>query len=54
MKDLGYANNWDDTPDEVRKCRKKQHVKKTKEVGRCSIEYSCPICEFKYKVDSGG
>lgn len=51
ISDLGYANGWTETPPVVEKCKHKHDRKK---IGRCLTEYSCPICNFKFKVDSGG
>ena len=52
LKNLGYSNGWQDTPDIVKLCRSKNHLTTGKEIGRCLTEYSCKICGYKYKVDS--
>lgn len=51
-KDLGYANGWKNTPDIIKKCKAKGHVREYKNVGRGVTEYSCPICKYKYSIDS--
>lgn len=50
MKYLGYANGWKEKPEEVVKCDHKLDVKY---IDRCVREYSCPVCGYCYKVDSG-
>jgi hypothetical protein len=52
MKDLGYANGWEETPKEVKECIVLEHQTTCKTVGRCLREYTCPICNFTYLVDS--
>jgi hypothetical protein len=53
MKNLGYMNGWGSkVPAEVELCKLKGHKRDKKEVGRCVNEYSCKICEYKYKIDS--
>lgn len=52
MIDLGYANGWRETPDVVKACKVAGHEKTIKNVGRCLTEYSCPVCGYKYLVDS--
>jgi len=49
--ELGYANMWLETPEIVANCK---HQRQEKELGRCKREMSCPICRYKYKVDSSG
>lgn len=51
MSNLGTANGWRDTPAIVENCK---HVHDSRKIGRCLTEYSCSICNFKFKVDSGG
>ena len=53
MKDLGDMNSWSKTPDIVKHCRDKHHQMHTRNKGRCYNEYSCPICKYRYAVDSG-
>jgi hypothetical protein len=57
MKDLGYANGWTETPEEVKKCRDghnkgEEHAGYSKTIGRCLTEYRCSTCGYSYKVDS--
>lgn len=51
MKDLGYANGWGKTPQEVKDC---EHDKELKYPYSNVIQYTCKICGFTYKVDSSG
>jgi len=51
MSDLGYANGWSETPAVVEKCN---HAPERKKIGNCLHEVKCDICNYKYKVDSGG
>lgn len=52
MKDLGYANGWRKQPEIVKNCT---HVKDIKQNRSGSVtEFSCKICGYRYKVDSGG
>ena len=52
MKDLFTMNGWSEVPKELKKCRELKHKLDKKEISRCYTEYSCPICQIKYKVDS--
>jgi hypothetical protein len=52
LKDFGYSNGWRDTPAEVSRCKDSGHVMYYKSAGRCVTEYGCPICGFKFYVDS--
>ena len=54
MIDLEYSNGWTNTPEIVIKCRLLKHEIEIKNVSRCVTEYSCEICDYKYKIDSGG
>lgn len=52
MKDLGYANGWKETPDEIRICDILKHRQSSRKAGKCLTEYGCEKCEYKYLVDS--
>lgn len=53
FEDLDYMNNWDKgVPDIVKKCGAKHHKLTYSIIGRCELEYECPICKYKYRVDS--
>lgn len=52
LKSLGSANGWSKTPQIVLDCEKAGHELQGKNIGRCLNEYSCPICGYKYTVDS--
>ena len=54
MKDLGYANGWTETPEEVKRCGELLHSEQrwSRNAGRCVTEYGCSVCDYKYKVDS--
>jgi hypothetical protein len=54
MKDLGYANGWQKTPEIVEHCQKKDHVVEGEVVGNCLVERWCPICDYYYRIDSSG
>ncbi len=51
IRDFGYLNGYDETPEEVEKCK---HPKKGREIGNCTYEYTCDICNITYKIDSSG
>jgi hypothetical protein len=55
MKNLGYANGWTETPEEVVKCNELGHRDQrwARNVGRCLTEYGCNECGYTYKIDSG-
>lgn len=52
LNDLGYSNGWDVTPDIVVKCTELGHELTQETVGNCNTEYTCPICRYKFRVDS--
>jgi hypothetical protein len=52
IKDLGYANEWHITPDEVKKCMCYGHELSTETIGKCLTCYTCVICKYRYVVDS--
>lgn len=52
MKDLGIMNGWNETPPEYRACKEAGHEMIVENLGRCYNEYSCEICQIKYRVDS--
>ena len=54
LRDLGYANGWQDTPDIVKACRARGHIPEEINRGRCLNEYRCVECGYKYLVDSSG
>lgn len=51
-RDLGYANGWKETPEIVKECEKKGHVKYSQNVGKCLTEHGCGACHYIYLVDS--
>ncbi len=58
MIDLGWANSWSETPKIVEKCRELKHGEQGITTGysdhyRCVSETYCPVCGYRYKVDSG-
>ncbi len=53
MTNLGYANGWVSTPEIRQKCKRLDHKLVEKNIGRCLNEYTCEICKYSYKVDSG-
>ena len=52
MKNYGYVNSWSKTPEEVARCKKLGHKLVCERTDICVREYSCPICDYKYQVDS--
>ena len=52
MKNLGYANGWAETPEEVVRCQELKHPRWSRNLGRCDNEYGCDVCDFKYQIDS--
>lgn len=54
MSNLGYANGWAETPAIVKNCERMAHGWVTRQIGRCEREHSCPICNYRFKVDSSG
>lgn len=60
-RDLGLLNGWPYLSDESREeheavldaCREKGHFTRTREVNRYTDCEYCPICEYKYNVDTG-
>lgn len=52
LRDLGYANGWEKTPDIVKACKAREHIQEIVNLGRCLNEYRCEECGYKYKVDS--
>ena len=52
MTDYGYLNGWNNTPEQVKKCREEQHPLKVENIGRCLNKYTCNICGYTYKIDS--
>jgi transposase-like protein len=52
MKDLGYANGWRKTPEEIEKCRELKHNIDYDMIGKSLTKYTCKICQYNYKVDS--
>ena len=54
MTDFGFKNNWHGIkPALVEHCEDMHHEKESREIGRSLTEYSCKICDYKYKIDSG-
>jgi len=55
IKNLGWANGWEETPPDVVKCNSLGHVlKDVKSNWSCVTEKYCPICNYYYKIDSSG
>lgn len=56
IKDLGYANGWSETPEIVEKCKKLGHkIESEKDLAfNCVNHYWCPICNYRYSIDSSG
>jgi len=57
MINLGWANNWKETPEVVLKCREQEHPEKGLTEGqadhvRCVSTSTCRLCGYTYKVDS--
>ena len=51
-QDLGYINDWSDTPAIVLDCCAKGHQIEEKNVGPCHDVIWCAICRYVYHVDS--
>ena len=55
MKNLGYANGWEKTPEIVKECQGKKHnPPHHKTTMRCVTRVGCEICGYYYHIDSGG
>lgn len=52
MKNLGYANEWKETPVELTQCSDKNHHIEHEKMGNCLNRFSCSICKYEYIVDS--
>jgi len=51
--DLGYANGWRGTPEIVQKCDEAGHkTDSPKSYQRCVTIVECPICRYRFKIDS--
>lgn len=53
MKDLGYANGWNSTPQIIKECKAKGHKIHNETIGRCLERSWCEECGFEFRVDSG-
>ena len=56
MKDfkfLGYANGWEEVPEEVIECNENDHEISHSYESNTVIVHLCEKCKFYYKVDSG-
>ena len=53
---LGVANGWLKTPEELEKCQELGHTLKEKDHDRwnCYHHVRCDICKIKYSYDSSG
>jgi hypothetical protein len=52
-KNLGYANGWNGTPDEIVQCTEKKHIRLVESDNyRCVTLYCCPECKIYWKIDS--
>jgi len=49
---LGCMNGWLITPPVVNVCREAKHELVVTSLGRCYNEYYCPICGYRYQIDS--
>ena len=55
VRDLGWANGWNVTPEIVKKCRKLKHTKSDVDHSRMrglDHEVRCDICGYVYHYDS--
>jgi transposase-like protein len=52
MDNLGYANSWNSTPDQIKKCKELKHTLQSVKINRCLTKYICSTCNYEYKVDS--
>lgn len=51
--DLGVANGWgQQQPEIVAECAKLEHVLESRSVARCSNEFRCEACGYRYRIDS--
>jgi predicted SprT family Zn-dependent metalloprotease len=54
MTNLGYNNEWRDVPEIVKNCLEHEHIVQVKNIAKSTKEYTCPLCDYKYKQDSSG
>jgi hypothetical protein len=57
--DYGWANNWKEDPEAVKKCNELKHKKTDVDVGRppgrgYENVVTCEICNIVYRYDSSG
>jgi hypothetical protein len=50
--DLGTANGWSVDPSEYTACRAAKHPLNERKLGNCYYEYTCPVCNISFRVDS--
>lgn len=53
FKYLGYANGWEETPEEVTDCHGKEHKLNYISEPYCVTVYLCEKCKYYYRIDSG-
>lgn len=58
LTDLGWANDWKETPEIVLKCREAGHPQTLiasayHDYTRCLHRYECRECGYTYREDSG-
>lgn len=53
---LGWANNWDENPKEVKNCKELKHIINDFSQLRSGAHHtvSCDICKYYYNYDSSG
>lgn len=49
--DLGYENEWKETPQLFEHCWEQQHKIEERELMPNVYEYTCDICKLKWQVD---
>ena len=56
IKDLGYANGWNEKPEIVKKCEELGHKLEGEKdpLYNCVHHRWCPICNYSYSIDSSG
>jgi hypothetical protein len=50
--DLGYVNDWNETPALFMDCQIAEHRLLGQNVGKCLTKISCSICNYFYHLDS--
>ena len=52
VKDLGCMNGWREYPKEYTSCCETEHQLVVVKKGNCWYQYTCPICQITWDVDS--